>query len=81
MLFSEYNPKLSSVTPTTRVAYAKFMRSKIKSDFTDREEQKKAAAEGEFTLEDEVFETPKKKDTKNRSSELSLSLSENALFF
>nr|QDQ16917.1 transient receptor potential [Danaus plexippus] len=31
----QYNPNLSTVTPTTRVAYAKFMRSKIKSDFTE----------------------------------------------
>ncbi|XP_046971020.1 transient receptor potential protein [Vanessa cardui] len=33
----QYNPNLSSVTPTARVAYAKFMRSKIKSDFTETE--------------------------------------------
>ncbi|XP_045778179.1 transient receptor potential protein isoform X2 [Maniola jurtina] len=34
----QYNPNLSAVTPTTRVAYAKFMRSKIKSDFTTQDE-------------------------------------------
>ncbi|KAL4713494.1 hypothetical protein ACJJTC_010479 [Scirpophaga incertulas] len=61
----EYNPKLSEVTPTTRVAYAKFMRSKIKSDFTERENQNSESEE--FTLEDEVFETPKRLDSKRRS--------------
>ncbi|XP_052749802.1 transient receptor potential protein [Galleria mellonella] len=60
----EYNPKLSEVTPTTRVAYAKFMRSKIKSDFTAREKLKSV---GDISLEDEVFETPKRHDTKRQS--------------
>ncbi|KAJ2941136.1 hypothetical protein O0L34_g10371 [Tuta absoluta] len=49
----EFNPKLSDVTPTTRVAYAKFMRSKIKSDFSITE--KKGS---ETEPEEEVFETP-----------------------
>ncbi|XP_052744568.1 transient receptor potential protein [Bicyclus anynana] len=35
----QFNPNLSTVTPTTRVAYAKFMRSKIKSDFTTTEDE------------------------------------------
>lgn len=43
------------------------MRSKIKSDFTDREEQKKTAADGD-QLEDEDFETPKRNDAKSKSS-------------
>ncbi|KAM3966006.1 transient receptor potential [Aphomia sociella] len=63
----EYNPKLSEVTPCTRVAYAKFMRSKIKSDFTARE---KMGSLGELSLEDEVFETPKKQETKRSSHRL-----------
>lgn len=56
LVLTEYNPKLSAVTPTTRVAYAKFMRSKIKSDFTARNDGR----ESEGDLEDEVFESPKK---------------------
>uniref|UniRef100_A0AAG5DVM5 Transient receptor ion channel domain-containing protein n=1 Tax=Anopheles atroparvus TaxID=41427 RepID=A0AAG5DVM5_ANOAO len=31
----EYNPKLSEVTPVTRVAYVKFMTTKLKKDMTD----------------------------------------------
>ncbi|XP_073954565.1 transient receptor potential isoform X2 [Choristoneura fumiferana] len=60
----EYNPKLSGVTPTTRVAYAKFMRSKIKSDFTARNDGR----ESEGDLEDEVFESPKKGATERQSA-------------
>ncbi|CAF4762491.1 unnamed protein product [Pieris macdunnoughi] len=48
----EFNPKLSDVTPTTRVAYAKFMRSKIKSDFSERE--KSGISEKDFSIEDET---------------------------
>ncbi|XP_053616411.1 transient receptor potential protein isoform X2 [Plodia interpunctella] len=62
----EFNPKLSDVTPTTRVAYAKFMRSKIKSDFAARD-TRGGGSVGDLSLEDEVFETPKRQD-KNRSS-------------
>ncbi|XP_049878328.1 transient receptor potential protein [Pectinophora gossypiella] len=61
----EYNPKLSDVTPTTRVAYAKFMRSKIKSDFKARE---LAPRGSESELEDEVFETPTRHAAKRRSA-------------
>ncbi|XP_050082048.1 transient receptor potential protein isoform X1 [Anopheles aquasalis] len=32
-----YNPKLSEVTPVTRVAYVKFMTTKLKKDMTDGE--------------------------------------------
>ncbi|XP_037292191.1 transient receptor potential protein [Manduca sexta] len=60
----EYNPKLSEVTPTTRVAYAKFMRSKIKSDFAERERNRKIS--DEISLEDEVFESPKKRECTHR---------------
>ncbi|KPJ19923.1 Transient receptor potential protein [Papilio machaon] len=49
----EYNPNLSSVNPTARVAYAKFMRSKIKSDFTEKQ---KRGSQSDASLEDEVFE-------------------------
>ncbi|XP_026318010.1 transient receptor potential protein-like [Hyposmocoma kahamanoa] len=63
----EYNPNLQEVTPTTRVAYAKFMRSKIKSDFTAKENRKKTS-ESEISLEDEVFETPKKQASKRYKS-------------
>ena len=35
----EYNPKLSSVTPATRVAYAKFKFAKIKQEFADKEDR------------------------------------------
>ncbi|XP_050682753.1 transient receptor potential protein isoform X2 [Leptidea sinapis] len=52
----EYNPKLSDVTPTTRVAYAKFMRSKIKSDFSEGEKQ----GTSEVTIENEASEAKKK---------------------
>ncbi|CAG9782512.1 unnamed protein product [Diatraea saccharalis] len=62
----EYNPKLSEVTPTTRVAYAKFMRSKIKSDYKEKEKQKDSG--DEFSLVDEVFETPQKQDLRRTSS-------------
>ncbi|KAI8440838.1 hypothetical protein MSG28_009149 [Choristoneura fumiferana] len=55
---------LSGVTPTTRVAYAKFMRSKIKSDFTARNDGR----ESEGDLEDEVFESPKKGATERQSA-------------
>ncbi|CAH0718988.1 unnamed protein product, partial [Brenthis ino] len=50
----QYNPNLSAVTPTARVAYAKFMRSKIKSDFTDKENDKleEAAELKESTVKD-----------------------------
>ncbi|RVE51850.1 hypothetical protein evm_003470 [Chilo suppressalis] len=64
----EYNPKLSEVTPTTRVAYAKFMRSKITSEFKEKEKEKETAAGEEFSLVDEVFETPKRQDAKRTSS-------------
>jgi hypothetical protein len=43
------------------------MRSKIKSDFTEREKQGGEAVE-EFSLEDEVFETPKRQGSKTKSS-------------
>ncbi|XP_063831875.1 transient receptor potential protein isoform X1 [Ostrinia nubilalis] len=66
----EYNPKLSDVTPCTRVAYAKFMRTKIKSDFALREEQKQKGSVEEFSLEDEVFETPKRVDSKRQSKNI-----------
>ncbi|XP_055637159.1 transient receptor potential protein [Toxorhynchites rutilus septentrionalis] len=33
----EFNPKLSEVTPVTRVAYVKFMTSKLKKDFREGE--------------------------------------------
>jgi len=33
----EYNPNLSDVTPTTRIAYAKFMMSKSKGEQSDSE--------------------------------------------
>ncbi|XP_063366128.1 transient receptor potential protein [Cydia amplana] len=55
----EFNPKLSDVTPTTRVAYAKFMRNKIKADFTARNEGRESETDGDG-LADEVFESPKK---------------------
>ncbi|KAL0829971.1 hypothetical protein ABMA28_003435 [Loxostege sticticalis] len=63
----EYNPKLSEVTPTTRVAYAKFMRAKIKTDFTAREVEKQKGSVEDLSLEDEVFETPKRVDSKRQS--------------
>ncbi|XP_060806231.1 transient receptor potential protein [Amyelois transitella] len=63
----EFNPKLSGVTPTTRVAYAKFMRSKIKSDFTARE-IRGGSSIGDLSLEDEVFETPKRELRRSRRS-------------
>ncbi|XP_041969078.1 transient receptor potential protein isoform X2 [Aricia agestis] len=40
----EYNPQLETVTPTTRVAYAKFMKKKIKSDFSEKEKSDEEAA-------------------------------------
>lgn len=59
-VFSEYNPRLSEVTPTTRVAYAKFMKNKFKSDFKIREERERHGSahsvSSTFFLEDEVFE-------------------------
>lgn len=70
---SEYNPNLSTVTPTTRVAYAKFMRKKIKSEFTEKEEEREKEGEkekedikveSECSVEDEVFETPRRHDSK-----------------
>ncbi|KAH9643810.1 hypothetical protein HF086_002308 [Spodoptera exigua] len=66
IFLSEYNPQLAAVSPCTRVAYAKFMRSKIKSDFTERE--KKSRRSSDFSLEDEVFDAPKKKDSCKRCS-------------
>nr|XP_021196624.2 transient receptor potential protein [Helicoverpa armigera] len=62
----EYNPQLAGVSPCTRVAYAKFMRSKIKSDFTERE--KKGRRLSEISLEDEVFDAPKKRESCRRCS-------------
>ncbi|XP_075982195.1 transient receptor potential isoform X2 [Anticarsia gemmatalis] len=62
----EYNPQLSIVSPTTRVAYAKFMRSKIKAEFIKRENR--GRSDSEFSLEDEVFETPKKRASCKRCS-------------
>ncbi|XP_050551804.1 transient receptor potential protein isoform X2 [Spodoptera frugiperda] len=62
----EFNPQLAAVSPCTRVAYAKFMRSKIKSDFTERE--KKSRRSSDFSLEDEVFDAPKKKEGCKRCS-------------
>lgn len=35
----EYNPKLSSVTPAARVAYAKFKIAKIKQEFAEKEDR------------------------------------------
>ncbi|XP_026490381.2 transient receptor potential protein [Vanessa tameamea] len=56
----QYNPNLSSVTPTARVAYAKFMRSKIKSDFTETEckpdDEEDAAGEASVAKESESQE-------------------------
>lgn len=66
-MFSEYNPQLAGVSPTTRVAYAKFMRSKIKADFLEREKHNRMS-DSEFSLVDEVFETPKKRDSCRRCS-------------
>ncbi|KAG7304766.1 hypothetical protein JYU34_010121 [Plutella xylostella] len=65
----EYNPKLSDVTPTTRVAYAKFMKAKIKSDFSKKEKQTDESSETNFVMEDEVFETPKRTKSRKRSDE------------
>lgn len=65
LLISEYNPNLSEFTPTTRVAYAKFMRSKIRSDFAEREKIRKKS--DEISLDDEIFETPKQQDFKKTS--------------
>lgn len=46
------------MTPTTRVAYAKFMKRKLKSDFNIREERaKRGDSSSSFALEDEVFES------------------------
>ncbi|XP_068623201.1 transient receptor potential protein [Battus philenor] len=59
----EYNPNLSSVNPTARVAYAKFMRSKIKSDFTEKQEGR--GSQGDLSIEDEVFE-PASDNTSNK---------------
>ncbi|CAB3225278.1 unnamed protein product [Arctia plantaginis] len=65
----EYNPQLSVVSPTTRVAYARFMKSKIKTDFLAKENVKTSSSE-ELNLADEVFETPKRQDTcKKRSTQ------------
>lgn len=35
----EYNPKLSTVTPAARVAYAKFKIAKIKQEFAEKEDR------------------------------------------
>uniref|UniRef100_A0A2A4J182 Uncharacterized protein n=2 Tax=Heliothis virescens TaxID=7102 RepID=A0A2A4J182_HELVI len=64
--YLKYNPQLAGVSPCTRVAYAKFMRSKIKSEFTERE--KKGRRLSEFSLEDEVFDAPKKKESCRKCS-------------
>ncbi|XP_058128061.1 transient receptor potential protein isoform X2 [Anopheles ziemanni] len=54
-----YNPKLSEVTPVTRVAYVKFMTTKLKKDMTDV-----AAAGGVETAE---FEHERRKSWKQSS--------------
>lgn len=61
----QYNPNLSDFTPTTRVAYAKFMRKKIGSDFAEKEKSRKKS--DDISVEDEVFEVPKKQDLKKPS--------------
>ncbi|XP_072945473.1 transient receptor potential protein [Epargyreus clarus] len=65
----EYNPKLSDVNPTARVAYAKFMKKKITSDYKDREENPRESV-SEYKVEDEVFEAKevKRKSTKKRDA-------------
>lgn len=66
----EYNPRLSAVSPTTRVAYAKFMRSKLRSDFAEKERKRKNSEISDFSLDDEVFEAPSKADPKKRTGEI-----------
>ncbi|XP_021207719.2 transient receptor potential protein isoform X2 [Bombyx mori] len=63
----QYNPKLSELTPTTRVAYAKFMRSKLRSDFSEKERNKRKSDESSLDGEDfndEVLEAPQRHDQK-----------------
>ncbi|XP_053678786.1 transient receptor potential protein [Anopheles nili] len=56
----EYNPKLSEVTPVTRVAYVKFMTTKLKKDVAD------VAASGESTsFENERRQSWKRSSLKN----------------
>lgn len=38
---AEYNPKLSEATPTTRVAYVKFMAKAMRKEQTDDEKEEK----------------------------------------
>ncbi|KAG8312008.1 hypothetical protein J6590_031471 [Homalodisca vitripennis] len=51
----QYNPKLSAVTPATRVAYAKFKISKIKQEFDEREANG-SSEKGSIKGDDEVFQ-------------------------
>lgn len=51
-----YNPMLSTVSPATRVAYAKFKISKIKQEFEDREAAGGASENTSQKGEDDVFQ-------------------------
>lgn len=50
----EYNPMLSTVSPATRVAYAKFKIAKIKQEF-DQKEENDMSENGSQKGDDEVF--------------------------
>ncbi|KAJ0172577.1 hypothetical protein K1T71_011716 [Dendrolimus kikuchii] len=63
----EYNPRLSAVSPTTRVAYAKFMRNKMRSDFAEKERKRKTSDISESSMDDEVFEASETTDLKKRT--------------
>lgn len=63
MLCIEYNPKLSEVTPTARLAYAKFMKPKLNKDYiTGQKEQDSDASEKPVTTKTEVVELHENKD-------------------
>lgn len=51
----EYNPMLSTVSPATRVAYAKFKIAKIKQEF-DQKEETGASENGSQRGDDDVFQ-------------------------
>lgn len=51
-----YNPMLSTVSPATRVAYAKFKISKIKQEFEDREAAGGASENTSQKGDDDVFQ-------------------------
>lgn len=67
----EYNPKLSEVTPVTRVAYVKFMTTKMKKDAADvaaataAAEAAGASETSTSTFENERRQTWKRSSLKN----------------